>query len=111
MRTIIVIVATIVCATAQLAFGQAQSMYDQSYRGPMNVYGQPVLTPMPGQQGRPQQAQQGFPGVFPLMGQAAQGAGSYLWSYMPAPVRGAQSPYYVPPGQGQVNTNFVPGTR
>ncbi len=77
----------------------------------MNVYGQPVLTPMPTPQGQGQQPQQGFPGVFPLMGAAAQGAGSYLWGYMPAPVRGAQSPYYVPPGAGQTTTSFTPGTR
>jgi hypothetical protein len=111
MKTIVLIFALIVCAAAQSAFGQAQSMYDQTYQGPMNVYGQPVLTPMSKGQGQGQQTQQGFPGVFPLMGQAAQGAGNYLWNYLPAPVRGGQSPYYVPPGSGDVQTNFVPGTR
>ncbi|HMK36003.1 MAG TPA: hypothetical protein VK463_13100 [Desulfomonilaceae bacterium] len=108
MKTISCIVALILCASAHLAFGQAKSMYDQSYQGPMNIYGQPVLTPVAKQQNQPPE---GFPGVFPLAGAAVQGAGSYLWGYMPAPVRGAQSPYYVPPGTGQVITNFTPGTR
>lgn len=111
MKTIALIVALITCSTAQLAIGQAHSMYDQTYQGPMNVYGQPVLTPVSKGQGQGQQNQQGFPGVFPMMGQAVQGAGNYLWGYLPAPVRGAQSPYYVPPGSGEVNTSFVPGTR
>jgi hypothetical protein len=105
---IIVFTGILVCLLAQLAFGQANSMYDQSYSGPVNIYGQPALTQLP----KTDQAganQNGFQGIAPMAGDLAKSAGSYIWSYMPAPVRGAQSPYYVPPGQGQVITNFVPG--
>jgi hypothetical protein len=109
MKTIISIAAVIVCTAVPLAFGQAHSMYDRSYTGPMNVYGQPALTPMSKQQSQALQARQSFPGVFPLMGSAAKGVGHYFWGYLPAPARGAKSPYYVPPGGGQVQTNFVPG--
>lgn len=89
------------------AFAQ---MYDPAYSGPMNMYGQPTFgslptNPPPGSQ------QQQFPGVIPMALDGMYGVGTYLWSYMPAPVRGAGSPYDVKPGQGQVITNFVPGTR
>ena len=59
------------------------------------------------QGGQQQQANQAIiPRAVDRMGDL----GSYLWSYMPAPVRGADSPYAVPPGSGQVNVNFVPGS-
>ena len=97
-----------VCATG--AFAQGTPMYDQNYSGPMNMYGQPAYTTPSGRQ-----APQGDPypqnGVIPLAARGAYSVGSYLWSYMPAPVRGEESPYIQPPGSGQVITNFVPGTR
>jgi len=119
MKTTITVAVIIVVASVGAAFGQgapvqppvqqASPMYDTAYRGPVNYYGQPIYTP-PQQAQQPQNQQQ--PVNNGLVFQAASGlgsVGSYLWSYMPAPVRGAKSPYEVPPGQGQVMVNFVPG--
>jgi hypothetical protein len=86
-------------------------MYDQHYPGPTNVYGQPALVMPPQQAQQAQQQGQPQPSGGLIFG-AANGlyqVGEYLWSYMPAPVRGVDSPYVVPPGVGQVQTNFVPG--
>ena len=99
------------CATAALA--QGTSAYDQNYSGPMNMYGQPTFTgPAPQQPGTPPQtgpyAQNG---IIPLAARGAYEVGSYLWSYMPAPLTGAPNPYQVAPGSGQVIVNFVPGSR
>lgn len=107
--------ALVVLAFAASAFGQAAPpqpapVYDHSYQGPMNVYGQPVFSmgpQAPRDQGRQTQQQPGG-----LVGVAFDGLGSlgnYLWGFMPAPVRGAQSPYQVPPGQGQVTVTYTPG--
>ncbi len=87
------------------AFAQ---MYDPAYSGPMNVYGQPTFGSLPA---NPQGTQQQSQGLIPMALDGVYGVGTYLWGYMPAPVRGAGSPYDVKPGQGQVITNFVPGTR
>ncbi len=102
------LIATIaILALANVASAQ---MYDQRYTGPVNVYGQPTYSIPQANPNAPQQPQ-GFNGVFPTAGSALYGVGRYLWDYMPAPVTGRQSPYTVTPGQGQVQTNFVPGTR
>lgn len=90
---------------------QRPSMYDQSYGGPYNAYGQPLIT---GHQRR-QDVQQGqqqtiHNGILPRAARGVGGLGTYLWSYMPAPVRGVGSPYDVPPGQAQYSVNFVPGS-
>lgn len=112
-----IVVALVVLLSATCAFGQAAPpqtapVYDHSYQGPMNVYGQPVFSTGP-QAPRPQQGQQGRQGPAGFMGVAFEGLeslGSYLWGFMPAPVRGAQSPYQVPPGQGQITVTYTPGT-
>lgn len=88
---------------------QAPAMYDNSYSGPMNVYGQPVFSmgQRAGQQA--QNPQTIHNGLIPQAARGLYGAGTYLWGYMPAPVRGATSPYEVPPGAGHVSVTFVPG--
>lgn len=112
MRAVGIITVIILVAGTSLVFAQGSPMYDQHYPGPTNIYGQPalVLPPQqaPTQQGPPQPNNGGL-----IFGAANQlwNAGEYLWSYMPAPVRGVDSPYAVPPGSGQVITNFVPGTQ
>ena len=111
MKTVISILAVVFSVCVQPVFGQQDSpMYDRSYSGPYNMYGQPTFTQLPStqRQGGQQQANQAIiPRAVDRMGDF----GSYLWSYMPAPVRGADSPYTVSPGSGQVNINFVPGSR
>jgi hypothetical protein len=118
MKTCIAIVSVIVLALANAALAQmtqpqaypSQSppMYDQSYRGPTNMYGQPVLSVQPKPQD--QSGQQSNDGLIPMAAQGLQSVGSYFWSYMPAPVRGVESPYTVAPGSGNVSVNFVPGS-
>ncbi len=75
------------------------------------MYGQPVITGYKRlrdvQQSQPQTIHNG---VVPRVARGVGGIGSYLWSYMPAPVRGVGSPYDVPPGQTQTIVNFVPGS-
>ena len=110
MRTIIVIAAVVVLACSQIAGAQGTPVYDRNYSGPMNVYGQPTFSVQPDQQDRAGQNAQAMNGVLPTAVRGAQSAGSYLWSYAPAPLRGVQSPYNYTPGQGQVIVNFVPGT-
>lgn len=105
--------ALMVLALAATAFGQAAPpqpapMYDHSYQGPMNVYGQPVFS-MGGRAPQNQQTQQSTNGLVGLAFDGLGSLGSYLWGYMPAPVRGVQSPYQVPPGQGQVSVTYTPG--
>ena len=96
---------------AQSALGQqASPMYDPAYSGPMNIYGQPTFGTLP-QRTQPNQQQQPNQGLIPMAFGGLYNAGAYFWSYMPAPVRGAESPYAVPPENQQVITNFVPGTR
>jgi hypothetical protein len=92
---------------------QGHSPYDQQYAGPMNVYGQPTFSAphygnVPGARQQQQQAQAGY---IPMAAEGLSSLGSYLWSFMPAPLTGAKSPYDVPQGSGQVNVNFVPGNR
>lgn len=85
------------------------SMYDQSYRGPYNMYGQPVITGYRRQQTNQQAQQQTVHnGIFPRVIRGIGGFGNYLWTYMPAPVRGVGSPYEVPPGEAVHTVNFVP---
>jgi hypothetical protein len=115
MKALALILALSVTVCATSAFAQGTSAYDQNYSGPMNVYGQPAYTARPGQQPSGQQPPQTGPyaqnGIIPLAAQGASALGSYLWTYMPAPLTGAESPYQVPPGSGQVIVNFVPGSR
>ncbi len=90
---------------------QPIGMYDQSYKGPYNVYGQPVITGYIRQQDIRQGQQQTIHnGLLPRVARGVGGLGSYLWSYMPAPVTGVGSPYNVPPGEAQYTVNFVPGS-
>lgn len=89
---------------------QPFSMYDYGYQGPMNVYGQPVYSAVQRRQLEQAQNQTIHNGVIPRFGRSLTGLGSYLWSYMPAPVRGVGSPYDLEPGSGQVSIGFVPGS-
>lgn len=111
MKALVFISTMILVAGTSMVFAQGSSMYDKNYQGPMNVWGQPTFV-MPPQQAPAQQIQPQANGglIFGAANQLWQ-AGEYLWGYMPAPVRGVDSPYAVPPGSGQVLTNFVPGTR
>jgi len=92
---------------------QTQSMYDSSYTGLFNMYGQPTfIAPQypAGAQQQAQQQQQPQDGLIFRGAGAVQSAGSYLWSYMPAPLRGADAGYFGPAGTGPTIINFVPGT-
>jgi len=112
MKTVIAILAVVFTVCVQPAFGQQDSpMYDRSYSGPYNMYGQPTFTQLPSTQRQGGQQQQANQAIIPRAVDRVGDLGSYLWSYMPAPVRGTDSPYAVPPGSGQVNVNFVPGSR
>jgi hypothetical protein len=112
MKTVIAILAVVSSVCVQPVFGQQNSpMYDRSYSGPYNMYGQPTFTQLPSTQRQAVQQQQANQAVIPRAVDRIGDVGSYLWSYMPAPVRGADSPYAVPPGSGKVNVNFVPGSR
>jgi hypothetical protein len=98
-----------IMAFTQLGWAQGTPVYDRSYSGPMNVYGQPTFTPPPTQQRQADQDPYPMNGPLPMAARGVQSMGSYLWSYMPAPVRGVQSPYNLSPDSGKVNVNFVPG--
>jgi hypothetical protein len=98
----------------QYGGSQVQSpMYDNSYNGLFNMYGQPTFVAPGHQPGAQQQAQQqqGQDGLIFRGASAVQSVGSYLWSYMPAPLRGADSGYFGPAGTGPTIINFTPGTR
>jgi hypothetical protein len=109
MRTSMLVAIVCAVACAQVAWAQGAPIYDRSYAGPMNVYGQPTFSSTPRPQAQDGQTQVPMNGPIPMAARGIQSAGSYLWSYMPAPVRGVESPYAVKPGTGQVNVNFVPG--
>jgi len=96
---------------AQPAPPRPVSAYDTSYTGPMNIYGQPVFSSGYRPQGGQGQGPVVHDGILPRLGWGVQGLGTYLWSYMPAAVRGEQSPFDMPPGTGHVSVNFVPGSR
>ncbi len=106
MKTISFILVVICFAGAPMVAAQ---MYDPNYNGPVNAYGQPSYSVSP--QNSSQPAQQPPSGLIPYAGSALQKAGGYLWGFLPAPVRGAQPAYAVPPGAGQTNVIFVPGSR
>jgi hypothetical protein len=112
MKTVITIVALVLCVYSQQVFAQQDSpMYDRSYVGPYNMYGQPAFTQLPSSQRRGAQQPQAADGIIPRAVDRVGDFGGYLWGFMPAPVRGADTPYTVPPGSGRVNVNFVPGSR
>ena len=91
---------------------QAQSsLYDNSYSGLFNMYGQPAIMGYQSVQQQAQQQQQGQDGLIFRGAAAAQSVGSYLWSYMPAPLRGADAGYFGPAGTGPTIINFTPGSR
>ena len=110
MKKLTLLVLVSLLMTSASAFGQGAEIYDRNYQGPMNVYGQPVLSVPEGQQSVGVQPQ-GFPGILPMVADGVGGVGGYLWSYMPAPVRGVQSPYNLSPNSGVVYQHYVPGTR
>lgn len=92
---------------------QAQpSMYDASYNGLFNMYGQPTfMAPQyPANAQQQAQQQQWQDGLIFRGAAAAQSVGSYLWSYAPAPLRGADAGYFGSAGAGPTIINFVPGT-
>lgn len=105
------LIILVVCAYSACA-QQPMPMYDQRYPGPTNYYGYPTYDPQqrpPGAQ--TQQQQQRNDGVLFWGFSAAQQAGSYLWQYLPAPLRGTQTTLTPPPGQGHVIMHFVPGSQ
>ncbi|MGO8878328.1 MAG: hypothetical protein ACLPVO_18695 [Desulfomonilaceae bacterium] len=109
MKNVSLLVVSMILVFCTATIGRSSEIYDRSYQGPMNIYGQPALIVPPNQQG--QNAANNRPqGIVPMAADGLWQVGDYLWSYMPAPVRGVQSPYAVPPGSGQVTTSFVPGT-
>ena len=110
MKTLALFAVTLTIALSMGMFAEASEIYDRSYQGPMNMYGQPALIVPQDQQGQ-NNANSTPQGLLPQAANGLYQVGDYLWSYMPAPVRGVQSPYAVPPGSGQVTTSFVPGTR
>ncbi len=87
MKIIIPIMIFIMLACANSAFTQAQTMGAQ-------------------QQAQQQPPQDGL--IFRGAG-AVQSVGSYLWGYMPAPLRGADKGYFGAAGSGPTIINFVPG--
>jgi len=88
------------------------TMYDNTYGGPINIYGQPVMTVLPRpQNGSLEQQQQFNNGLIFMAGEAVQNVASYLWGYMPAPLRGVQTQLSPPPGSGHVSVSFVPGDK
>lgn len=104
----------LVCACS--SWGQQARIYDNAYRGPTNYYGQPTFKVLQSQQRARQQAygqaqyRRQNTGIIPNAFNSLHRVGGYLWSYMPAPVRGGQSPHHVPPQSGSVTINFVPGS-
>jgi len=109
MKAIFAAAAAIVLLCAVSATANDAEVYDRSYSGPRNYYGQPSYEIY--QQQR-QQAQQPQAVDNGLIFQAARGfyqIGNFVWGFMPAPVRGVQSPYNLSPDAGQVSVNFVPG--
>ncbi len=86
------------------------SLYDNSYNGLFNMYGQPTfLAPQYPAGAQQQVQQQPQDGLIFRGAAAALSAGSYLWSYMPAPMRGADTGYFGPSGTGPTIINFTPG--
>ncbi len=111
MKAIVLIMIVMVVACSNVGVCQQSSMYDTRYSGPVNIYGQPTFTmpqQRPAQAGPPQQASGG---LFPMAAQGLYRAGEHFWTYLPAPITGADAKYMVPPGSGQVITSFTPGTQ
>lgn len=113
MKDLIPFIVGLVFLSAGTAWSQQGSIYDNTYRGPVNYYGQPQFQPMPQDYGRRPPNQSGpiddgliFQGMH-----SVRQLGGYLWSYMPAPLRGVkqQPPSYKAPG-GYVLFNYVPGS-
>lgn len=109
MKTVPLFVVSLVFILCLASMAQTSEIYDRTYQGPMNIYGQPAIIMPQNQQGQNTVNNQPQ-GLLPKAADGLWQAGQYFWSYMPAPVRGVQSPYAVPQGSGQVTTSFVPGT-
>lgn len=109
MKTVLMFTGLFLLVLSVIPAAESSEIYDRSYQGPMNIYGQPALIVPPNQQGQ-NSSSGNSQGILPKAVDGITQAGEYLWSYMPAPLRGAPSPYAVPPGSGQVTTSFVPGT-
>ena len=106
MRTIIILVAASMLLCVCSAFAQ---MYDYRYTGPVNQYGYPKMEFM--YRPQTQQSMQQYQGPLPGLQRQVHGFGRYLWSWMPAPLRGQQQyvPGVTPPSAGQSTVTFVPG--
>jgi len=110
MKMIFSVLALMMLLCTNLAFSQTQSMYDTSYAGPYNMYGQPTF--IHPYQAAGQQQPQPSQGLIFQGADALQSAAGYLWTYMPAPLRGVDSrTYFAPAESGPTIINFVPGTR
>jgi hypothetical protein len=111
MRKLIAAACLLALVASLPAWGQQQSpVYDNSYYGPTNYYGQPSYqTVAPQQQPRNQPPP---PGILPKAFGQAQQAGGFLWSFMPAPWRGGNQPSYIPEANPEnVVITLVPGAR
>ena len=105
MRKILIIVAALLLLSV---CGVLAQMYDYNYTGPVNQFGYPKMEFMY----RPQQHPvQQYQGPLPGLQRQVHGFSRYLWSLMPAPIRGHQPyiPGVTPPGSGQSTVTFVPG--
>ena len=112
--TLAMSVVVFAAANAFAQWGQPQApdspplpMYDNSYRGPMNVYGQPVFSVPPRKDNN--HSQQPPDGISPMAASGLEAFGRYLWGYLPAPVRGEDPQILPPQGSGFVVRQFVPG--
>ncbi len=123
MKGITLLLVVVVLACVPPAWGQG-TMYDYSYQGPRNYYGQPQYEPVPGaRQNQPQGYQgQGYGpygqgqrqwvpnGYIPQSVNALQRLGGFFWGYMPAPLRGQPARYPLQPlPDGSVSIINVPG--
>jgi|GEM_PF-1734484 len=119
MKSLLIPLGALVCLFAaassfaqwgppQAPESQPNRMYDNQYRGPMNVYGQPVYS-MPPRQDNAQSQQTPNHGIIPLAASGLETFGKYLWGYLPAPVRGEEPQIVPPPGSGFVVRQVVPG--
>lgn len=82
-------------------YGGQQPMYPGNYQ--QGYYG--------GQTQMGQYANQPNNGLLHRAFRGLYNVGTHAWQYMPAPVRGAQSPNQVPDGSGNVSVIYVPGQR
>lgn len=105
MRKILLMVVVLLLLSISSALAQ---MYDNRYTGPVNQFGYPKME----FRYRPYQyPMQQYQGPLPGLQRQVHGFGRYLWSWMPAPLRGHQQyvPGVTPLNTRQPTVTFVPG--